>query len=84
MIDIGILRKISCLERAGFSDAARHLRRLAKRMGIPLPPAGVREIDLPALAGLTADDLNALGVPWRRTDDGPVISVPAPRGGVRP
>lgn len=72
------LRKVEALERAGFADAARHMRRWARLLGIPLPPRD-HTVELPALF-TEADDLDALGVEWRRADGGVLITVPR-RGG---
>ena len=80
MMDIHMREKAACAERAGFHDLARHLRRWAFRLNIPMPPRAVPTVELPALTGLEAEDLNGLGMPWRRTSDGVLIEVPR-RGG---
>ena len=69
MIDASTLpAKADCLEAAGLRDAARHLRRLARRLGVPPRP-----VELPALPGFTSADLDALGIRHRRTPAGLVI-----------
>ncbi len=62
--------KALALRRAGYYDAARHLARLARKLGFPVPP---REIELPALPGWSETDLDGLGIRSRRTRDGLVI-----------
>ena len=81
MIGLDLRLKIAALERGGFADAARHLRRRAAGLGVPLPPRGPDLVELPALDGFSADDLNCLGVPWRRSPDGPLVRVPHAGGG---
>ena len=69
MIDASTLpAKADCLEACGCRDAARHLRRLARRLGVPPRP-----VELPALPGLTSEDLDNLGASWRQTPAGLVI-----------
>ena len=80
MNGLEIREKAAALRRAGLSDAARHLRRWARLWGVPMPPEADRLVELPALEGFDAADLDALGVPWRRADGANLISVPAPRG----
>lgn len=76
MIDASTLpAKADCLEACGLRDAARHLRRMARRLGVPPRP-----VERPALAGLSARDLDGLGIPWRRDGDGRLLVVSRPRG----
>lgn len=62
--------KAIALRKAGFDDAARHLARLARKLGFAVPP---RTVELPALPGFSADDLDGLGIRHRRASDGLVI-----------
>ncbi len=62
--------KALALRKAGFEDAARHLARLARKLGFPVPP---KTVELPALTGLTERDLDGLGIRCRRTGDGLVV-----------
>lgn len=62
--------KAIALRKAGFDDAARHLARLARKLGFAVPP---RTCELPALDGLTAEDLDGLGIRHRRSSHGLVI-----------
>ena len=80
MNSLEIREKAAALQRAGLSDAARHMRRWALLWGVPMPPGATRLVELPALEGFEAADLDALGVPWRRADGVKLISVPVPPG----
>lgn len=62
--------KAIALRKAGFDDAARHLARLARKLGFPVPP---KTVELPALPGFTARDLDGLGIRYRRSSGGLVI-----------
>lgn len=62
--------KAIALRDAGYFDAARHLARMARKLGFAVPP---REIELPALPGWSETDLDGLGIRSRRTRDGLVI-----------
>lgn len=62
--------KALALRKAGYFDAARHLERLARKLGFPVPP---RTVELPALPGLTERDLDGLGIRHRRAGDGLVV-----------
>lgn len=71
--------KADAIERSGVAGAkslARHLRRWARIAGFPAAPMAV---ELPALPGLTVEDLEGLGIHCRRTSDGLVIIRPAGR-----
>ena len=68
-------RRIGIVERAGFRDGARWLRGLARSLGVRVPPPASRAVELPALDGFEGADLDALGVPWRRMDDGRLVIV---------
>ena len=64
--------KAIALRKAGYGDAARHLARLARKLGFPVPP---RTYELPALAGLTERGPGRAGHPLpengRRAGRGP-------------
>lgn len=59
--------KAIALRKAGYLDAARHLARLARKLGFPVPP---KTVELPALPGFSEDDLEGLGIRCRRTPGG--------------
>ena len=62
--------KAIALRKAGYLDAARHLARLARKLGFPVPP---KTVELPALPGFDERDLGGLGIRCRRTRDGLVV-----------
>lgn len=80
MNPLDLPKKADAMDRAGYRDLARHLRRLAWSLGVRFPAREPESIELPALRGFRASDLNALGMPWRRTPDGVLVSL---KGGPR-
>ena len=61
------LKAIALRKVPGCEDAARHLARLARKLGFAVPP---KTYELPALTGFSEDDLKGLGIRCRRTPDG--------------
>lgn len=64
------LKAIALRKIPGCEDAARHLARLARKLGFAVPP---KTVELPALPGLTAEDLDGLDIRYRRTSEGLVV-----------
>ena len=75
--------KIAAAEKAGDRGLARHLRRAARLADVPAPPPEPRVLRLPALPGLSAGDLDGLGIPWTRRPDGRLDVIARVRGGGR-
>ena len=74
--------KIAAAEKAGFRGLARHLRHAARLADVPAPPPEPKALRLPALPGLSAEDLDGLGIPWTRLPDGGLAVIAKVRGGV--
>lgn len=64
------LKALALRKIPGCEDAARHLARLARKLGFPVPP---KTVEMPALPGLSEADLKGLGIRCRDTGDGLVV-----------
>lgn len=72
--------KIAAAEKAGARALARHLRQAARLADVPDTPPEPRAL-LPALPGLSAGDLDGLGIPWTRLPGGGLAVIAKVRGG---